>query len=300
MEENYQLAKWLNDEMDEATLDAFKKRSDYALLEKIKQQTSTLGTPPFDEAKLWAKIKENKQEPKAGKVFKLNTKWALSVAAILLLSVGLFFIYQNKFITVSSDSKNQLTLKLPDESDVILQEKTSITYHEWFLNREVLLDGTAFFKVSKGSKFEVKTNNGTVEVLGTEFEVSNHNNRFKVTCFEGKVKASIKTNEQILTQGDVVVFENEKIIQTTTRKNQPEWILNSNNLVFKNQSLANVLNAIEKHFNTSIQINNIQSEQMFTGELPKDNLSVSLTIIAKTYHLKVVKKDETHYEIQKE
>ena len=50
-------------------------------------------------------------------------------------------------------------ISLPDNSQVSLNALSSVTYNEssWDENRELTLNGEAFFKVEKGSTFEVKT-----------------------------------------------------------------------------------------------------------------------------------------------
>ena len=45
--------------------------------------------------------------------------------------------------------------------------------NKWKNERSVNLDGEGFFKVAKGSKFDVETSAGTVSVVGTQFNVKN-------------------------------------------------------------------------------------------------------------------------------
>jgi len=50
------------------------------------------------------------------------------------------------------------------------------------------LFGKAYFDVDKGKTFTVKTDLGTVQVLGTRFDVESRDSIFKVVCYEGSVK----------------------------------------------------------------------------------------------------------------
>jgi len=57
---------------------------------------------------------------------------------------------------------------------VVLNSKSTISFNktDWKNNRQLTLDGEAYFKVEKGSTFTVNTNNGSVTVLGTQFNVN--------------------------------------------------------------------------------------------------------------------------------
>ena len=79
---------------------------------------------------------------------------------------------------------------LPDSSFVALNMGSELYYTKkgWQTERRVELKGEAFFKVKKGSIFEVETDQGIISVLGTEFNVKSWNNYFEVTCYSGLVR----------------------------------------------------------------------------------------------------------------
>ena len=56
MEENYKLAKWLNDEMTDKELLEFQSESDYHLYQKINLYSSELEVPDFNLQKLFSQI----------------------------------------------------------------------------------------------------------------------------------------------------------------------------------------------------------------------------------------------------
>ena len=89
MEENNKLLRWLNDEMNELELNEFKAQPDYEIFDKIKKYSSELKTTDFDEDKMLSNILS---KPKSN-VIKINSyqKWMYRVAAILVISLGLFF-----------------------------------------------------------------------------------------------------------------------------------------------------------------------------------------------------------------
>jgi transmembrane sensor len=298
MEENYKLAKWINDEMTEEELIEFQSESDYHLYQKIKLYSSELETPNFNEQELFSKIIASKN--KTPKVIALQPNWFLRIAAVLVVSLGLLFTYYT-FSTSTQLAENgkQTTFSLPDNSEVVLNSGSEIEYKKWNWsnNRNLNLTGEAYFRVAKGKKFQVITNLGKVSVLGTQFNVKARKNRFDVTCFEGRVKVDYKNQEVIITKGQTVAFENDvKIIEGNTTETKPTWT--AQEMAFEKENLANVIEEIQRQYNLTITSDEINSEQLFTGKIPSNNIVVTLQIIASSYHLRIIKINETSYTLQ--
>lgn len=299
MEENYTLAKWLNNELTVEELAEFKQNPDYALYEKIKETSARLQTFDFDENKMLNEVLSAKKETK---VVPLKSNWFFRIAAILIISFGLFFAYQsNNNIHIESDNLVQ-NVFLPDNSEVTLNKNAEIKFQKWFWNnnRNVNLKGEAYFKVAKGKTFEVTTKLGKVTVLGTQFNVNSKDNTFEVTCYEGKVKVNYKNEELLLTKGMLVSFEKNTKTEGVTTSVKPNWTLDDTVMQFSEQTLQNVISEIEITYGVSIKVNSIETKQLFTGKLPKQNLDVALKIIASTYHLQIINVKENHFELLKE
>ncbi|WKL43754.1 FecR family protein [Flavobacterium sp. ZE23DGlu08] len=284
MEENHILAKWLNNELTEAELTEFKANPDYEKYEKIKNYTAHLEVPDFNEAKVLEHVISHKKI--APKVIPLYKNWLFKVAAVLVIGLGITFMMQNFALqTQYAPNGKRTTFSLPDNSQVVLNAGSEIEYKKWNWNnnRNLELDGEAYFKVAKGKKFEVATDLGKVAVLGTQFNVKVRKNRFDITCFEGRVKVNYKDKEVILTHGQSVTFENGKQISTTVNTSKPEWL--ENTIAFNIENLRNILDEIQRQYNVSIEVKAKYSDELFTGKIPIDNLDVALQIIATTYHL---------------
>ena len=298
MEENYKLAKWLNNEMTDAELKEFQAETDFPLFEKIKNYSSQLETPNFDTEKVLSKVIASKE--KAPKVVEMKPNWFLRIAAILVIGLGLLFTF-NTFSSSNEIALNgkQTTFLLPDNSEVTLNSGSEIAYKNWNWdeNRNLNLDGEAYFKVAKGKTFEVNTNLGKVAVLGTQFNVKARNNRFDVTCFEGKVKVNYNNQEVILTKGKTVSFENNvKIIDQTISETKPLWT--SKEMQFDKEKLINVLEEIQRQYNVSIDASKINTNQLFTGKIPSNNIDVALQSLTSIYHLKYTKSNNSNYVIE--
>ena len=298
MDEDYKLAKWLNNELTAEELAEFKQNPDFALYEKIKENSARLKTPEFDQDKMLSNVVTTK---KTTKVIKLKQNWFARIAAVLVIGLGLFFAYENNNVTYYGTNDLVPVIKLPDNSEVAINNNSEIKYQKWFWknNRIIDLKGEAYFKVAKGKTFEVNTNLGKVTVLGTQFNVNSKDNTFEVTCYEGKVKVNYKNQELILTKGMLVTFENDSKTEGKTTLSMPNWASDEIEMSFTNQNLKTIITDIENTYNVTIKTNTIATDQLFTGKIPNNNLDVALQIIASTYHLQINKSNETSFELVK-
>lgn len=289
MEENYKLAKWLSGEMTQEELAAFQAESDFAVYEKIKQYSSELETPAFDEQTMVSNIMAEPKKPV--KSIPLHQNWIFRIAAVLVIGFGLFFTYQN-FVSFTEYAENgkQHTFLLPDDSEVVLNSGSEAKFKKWNWknNRNIELKGEAYFKVAKGKRFEVTTTLGKVTVLGTQFNVKQRNNRFDVTCYEGKVRINYQNTEVILTKGMSVAFKDGQSISIPeSNVESPEWL--NNEMVFYQEDLKSVVSELERHFNVNLELQTNDNSQLFTGTIPAENIDVALQVLSTSYHLKPIK-----------
>lgn len=295
MEENYTLAKWLNNELEGEELKAFEASDDFAVYQKIKHYSAELKTPDFNDDKMLQNILKAKKSNKISmqKVF-------LRIAAVLIIGFGITLAVKN-FANFTEFSANGVTTEflLPDNSSVLLNSGSAVEYKKWNWNneRKLKLDGEAFFKVAKGKKFEVATDLGTVSVLGTQFNVKNRNKRFDVSCYEGKVQVNYQNQQIILTKGMMVSFENgSQIIADQTDKNEPEWL--KKQVRFSKENLFAILEELNRQYNIKISYKGKPTNQVFSGTIPMNDLDVALEIIATTYHLNVSKLSDSNIVLQ--
>lgn len=293
MEEVYKLAKWLNNEFSENELIEFKKDSDYTLLNKIKENSALLSSPSFDENRILQNILNSKKDTK---VISFQN-WFVKIAAVFVIGFGLYFATQTILSTTQLAEKgSQTNFSLPDNSKVVLNSGSEIKFKKWNWenNRTLDLEGEAYFKVAKGKAFEVITSLGKVTVLGTQFNVKARNNRFDVSCFEGKVKVKYNNQEIILTKGELISFENDqKIVTKTILESQPTWT--KNEISFEKERLTTLLAELERQYDITFKYKNSNKNQLFTGKIPADNIDVALQIISATYHFEIQKDSNKSY-----
>lgn len=288
MDENYLLAKWLNDDMNASELAAFKESEDYASYQKIKEYSSHLTVGDFNEEKILEKIL--KQEKSALKSIPSYKKWFIQAAAVLVIGLGITFLVQD-YSSVNQFAQNaeKTSFLLPDNSEVVLNSGSEIHYKKWNWenNREIKLDGEAYFKVAKGKKFEVLTNLGKVAVLGTQFNVKSRINRFEVICFEGRVKVNYEEVKIVLTPGQSVTFENGKQTNINVLNSKPLWL--EQKMSFEKENLDQIIAEVQRQYNVSIVLKSNKTNALFSGKIPTDNLEIALQIIGTTYNLKYSK-----------
>lgn len=295
MEENYTLAKWLNNELEGEELKAFEASDDFAVYQKIKHYSAALKTPDFNDDKMLQTILKTKKSNKIS-----MQKVLLRIAAVFIIGFGITIAVKN-FANFTEFSANGVTTEflLPDNSSVLLNAGSSVEYKKWNWNneRKLKLDGEAFFKVAKGKKFVVATDLGNVTVLGTQFNVKNRNKRFDISCYEGKVQVNYQNQQVILTKGMMISFENgSQINASQTDELAPEWLQKEVN--FSKENLQAILDEISRQYNIEIEYKGKPTNQTFSGTIPMNDLDVALEIIATTYHLTLEKSNNSKFILQ--
>ena len=185
------------------------KAEEVGVARKLVEAIRVKESPVADEQinQLWDKIQTKVNQE--GKVRSLPSRnpairrW-IGIAAAACIGLLFFFYQYNPDTTINVRAAEQLVYFLPDSSKITVNAGSVVAFNakKWEEDRKVELEGEAFFEVKKGSRFQVHTSYGTVEVLGTSFNVYARPDAFAVDCFTGKVRvATDKSEEQILTPG---------------------------------------------------------------------------------------------------
>lgn len=290
MEEKYELAKWLAGEMTDEELIAFQNTSEYATYAKIAEYSNQLKAPEFDADLLFQNTLEHKKStPKVIPIY--QSKW-LQIAAVFVALLSLSFFFKTTIITKEIAENGKKTIfALPDNSQIVLNSGSEIRYNKWNWdnNRKLDLKGEAYFKVAHGKKFEVKTNLGTVTVLGTQFNVKARKNRFDVTCYEGRVKVDYNNKQVIITKGTSVTFDNDYFDTKNINAQKPEWT--NNQIVLQKEKLQSIIDEIQRQYSYEIVLSCKENTQLFSGTLPTNDIKTALNVVCTIFHLKISKFD---------
>ncbi|RPD91776.1 FecR family protein [Aureibaculum marinum] len=305
MKKEILIQKWLDGELNDAELAAFKALPEYASYIKISEKAKLFEDTSYDVemeySKLDAIIKERRQKDPPVKT--LNwIKPLMRVAAILVVGLAIYYapLYGDT-TTVKTLASNQKTLELPDNSSVKLNAESSIQFKKgnWKNNREVNLVGEAYFKVAKGSQFDVNTWLGKVSVLGTQFNVKQRVNYFEVTCYEGLVSVNYKGKEIKLPAGKSFKVIGNEIVEDETKDSLPSW--SSKKMAsFKSVPYSEVINEFERQYNTKVETKNVDTNQLFTGSFALNDQELALKAITLPLQLKYNKENKTKIVLTKE
>lgn len=276
------LARWVSGELTSEELEKFKNSKDYSILNRINDASQNLESPHFDVNSQYNKLKSYKanQLNKEKRVVKLIPNWAYAVAASVIIALGIFYTLNVK-THFNTGFGEQLAVVLPDNSRAQLNSNSNLDFksRNWENNRILNLNGEAFFDVEKGQSFKVITEEGIVEVLGTEFNVISRAKYFEVRCQEGKVKviSNATNNEVVLLPGDAIRIINNKAEQWNYNINEPNWLIGES--TFQNTPMSQVLIALENQFEINFDISKIDLSQRFTGGFTHKDLNLALKTV---------------------
>jgi ferric-dicitrate binding protein FerR (iron transport regulator) len=281
------LAKWLQGEISDLEFKNLVSVEDYIAYQKIKKGINAFEVIEKPLENSFALLEEKIQEKNNSKVIDLYKKWAFSIAASLLLLIGINYFFKSNTVHYSTKIGEHKTIALLDGSQVILNANSSLSFDskKFKTNRAVFLKGEALFKVNKGSDFKVKTNNGNVMVLGTEFTVASFSDFFKVTCYSGKVKVDQNNISKVLEANETyqkINGNSAKILQN--KKDIPYWLKGETH--FKSTPAKYVFYALENQYNITIKNKDIANSVLFTGTFPNKNKKIALNIVTEALGLK--------------
>lgn len=292
------LAQWLEGKLSDTELKNRVSEADYRAYLKLRKGLEISDQLNASTQYSFNKIKE-KIANKRTVVRKLHPlNWSIGVAASIVLLFGLFSILSTNIVTHETNFGETKTVSLLDDSKVILNSKSTITFNksDWKDSRELTLDGEAYFKVEKGSTFTVNTKNGSVTVLGTQFNINSTNDFFDVVCYEGKVSVISESSEHILLPTQSVRKINGNPSESSTTKlSEPTWI--DGESTFKSVPIKYVITALEDQYNIKIDSESIDDSTVFSGSFPHHNLTIALITVFDALHIKYTKKDNRNIKL---
>lgn len=276
MDKETLILKWLNHELNEAELKAFRELDDYAELMQLQDGIEQFTPSSFDTEKELERLKTSIQEKKQPRKL-----WATisKIAAVLLIGVLTFNYFSKPITTVETIASEKTRIELPDASIINLNASSSLAYNEnnWDEARNITLKGEAFFDVAKGATFRVDTDQGFVTVYGTEFNVKQRENLFEVICYEGLVGVTFDGTETKLHPGDRILILNDKVETTKATQNSPSWVNGVSS--FKSIPYGEVLAEFERQYNIKTRLIAVDSNLLFSGNFIHNNIDLALKAI---------------------
>jgi len=291
MDNNF-IKSWLEGDIKVDAFDAgsSEEAQELEAYEKIANHSSNLEVPKGrSKEQIWDELQGKIQSDAArSKKPKLRNIFYYSAAAVLFLGMLIFInTSANEELIVKAGEHKKISL--PDGSEVIINSVSKLSYSvkNWQKERLVQLEGEAFFKVKKGSRFMVESANGKVEVKGTVFNVYSRAKLMEVKCTEGIVAVSSTKNQTVLLK------ENQGVKFVSGKKEMETFELGAVNknlwldgqYYFSNEHLENVFHELERQFAVKIEFSD-NDKRIFSGYFSNKNLEQALQMVCNPMDLK--------------
>ncbi|MDR1919140.1 MAG: FecR domain-containing protein [Tannerellaceae bacterium] len=253
------------------------------------EQEEAAADLPQVRQRLLVRLGSEEKKKRRASVFVYCYK-AAAVAALLVAVSGLSvylakeagFFHPSAQMMVSTEAGQQSKLSLPDGSLVWLNAETQLVYTAERDSRRISLTGEAYFEVkhAQDRPFIVETENVSIHVTGTKFNVSHYAQTAitETSLLEGSVYLSIpgKTGEsgERLFPGEKAVYDARLRTFSKRSTHAAREILWKNGiLVFENEPFDGLIKKLERHYAVKIIYEAERyKDKHYTGTI--DNLSV--------------------------
>lgn len=229
-------------------------------------------------------------------------RWWIGAAAAVLLLAGTFTLFQlgQSKAAIDTTFGEIRTNQLPDGSTMILNANSTAQLSEGWNNendREVWLEGEAFFKVTKTpkrSRFIVHAGNLDVIVTGTQFNVQHRDNKTSVLLTEGSVIIRTKDGKELAMRPGDFVEMNDQLVQAKPAREENVLAWKDNLMAFDRTSLTDVAKIISNHYGVKVtlQENLATTAEPFTGIMPNNNLEDLLRAIEAAANIRITRTDK--------
>ncbi len=204
---------------------------------------------------------------------------------------------------IYATGKGQMSeVMLADSSGIILNHTSALTVPRSGPDepRLVHLSGEAFFRVrKKTSAFTVRTESGSVEVLGTEFNVRDRNGRLEVAVVTGRVEVRIpgvKVPHTIIVLAGSMFSagpgESAVRSEPIRYENYPGWL--HGQLIFQNMPLLEVCQELEARFDVNVRIDHpTLPGESISGTLDSRTPESAVRTLAQLTSMRIRHEDQT-------
>jgi len=279
--------KFLKGELTETEKDQLTASGEMDVLNRVLSESDSWKLPTVKHS--YAEFKQNKLANKSKK----NRGW-MRIAASIAIIIGLTTFSYLRFFnitTITTGAGESLALTLPDGCEVLLNGNSTLSYNNWNwkAKREVEMDGQAYFDISVKGPFHVSFNGGSVDVVGTEFDILSHNNTNIIKCFEGKVDVTFTKETYRLTHNmGVRNFSSGAEKEFEFEGDKANWVTEYTQ--FNNAPLEEVISALSLRYDIEIITSSIPVETLtFTGRFPNNDAIMALEMVFKSMSIKYTK-----------
>ena len=276
---------------------------EFQTLEQIWKKSSEIKLPQaVNTEKAFTKLSLKIQKPtQTDEVRRLRMKpssllrYAVAASVLIAICIGgiYFFKSEPQIQSFATSHREKKQIKLEDGTLVFLNSNSSLNIEDFSRSteRKLELKGEAYFEVAKDPqrKFIVRLASGSIEVLGTKFNVLSSSSLEEITVTEGHVRFTSKDSKSVdaIVNQKIEIKDSNLEVRDEQDFNEIAW--HTNMLQFNNTELSEVCKDLSKYYNTNISLSKeCLSKLRFTSPLDLSkgsNIIQSLSIICKTFNL---------------
>lgn len=235
---------------------------------------------------------------------------AATFTGILVIASFLvfYFLKPTGMTTHTTDYGKMTTIELPDSSTVVMNGNSSIRYQDIWEEgalREVWLEGEAYFIVrhlENNTQFKVYTDNLSIEVLGTEFNVTNRRGNTQVTLNTGSIRLDAPTKVPgklvniIMKPGEQALLTRDQEFELKVVNPELYTSWKDHELIFEKTPLWQVGQIIEDTYGVNVQFKDSSLQAVeITGSLPNNDLHVLTGMLSEILHVQITRKEDAIY-----
>lgn len=292
--DNDHLTPWLNHEGKPAL------GEDHQDLEQLLTTASELQVPANrSKEEAWRLLESKLSDKQLAPVRSLRPRiFAVAATFVLLMSSGYLWMNRSQLVLLESARAEHRSIELPDGSHVMLNAVSSLEFDKstWEESRTIYLEGEAFFEVEEGALFQVITSQGTVEVLGTSFNVYAREDKMEVACFTGKVKVhNSKGLAENLTPGRALIHNSSASKSADIFEVEKQKIASwkKGKFYFENEALIDVIAVLERQYDVKVDFPGLEDVR-YNGWFTNQNLELALKTICSPLGLQSQMIQENH------
>jgi len=236
------------------------------------------------------------------KTRQLWSRIAIPVAAAMVISFGLFYIFRptTKQNTFANTSNSVQTVKLPDGSVAYLHKSASLTVPSEFIGstRPVSMNGEIYFEIAKNKvkPFIISIGTASVTVKGTTFNVAYDSvkGNCNVIVNSGTVVLAAQNNNSVTltkTEKGYIDIKTNHVTETINDDiNFLSW--KTGVLVFKNADYKQVFKDVERHYGITINCpSDLDGKLALTATFDHENVNSTLKVIELMFNVKIDKQN---------
>ncbi|HTF18743.1 MAG TPA: FecR domain-containing protein [Chryseolinea sp.] len=237
--------------------------------------------------------------------------WYAKVAASVLLvccaAVSIWYYTRDQMTTVTTAYGEVKAVTLPDQSIVMLNGNSVLTYREhWSPTeaREVWIRGEAYFDVRHtnidtaniraAERFFVHGKDMDIEVLGTSFNVKSRRNKTNIALLTGKIEvtyrdASVPSAGLVMLPGDYVEYAGHQLL-TKRKLLRPHkvatWTVRE--ITFTDPSIGEIVETLQDNYGYAVNLGDKELlELRIEGEISVTSVPELLAVVSSTLGIRI-------------